>query len=339
MILPSTHAVNQQFIGHYGKALADMAAKQAVDATFNHDLVRLHVITQDIVDNPNIKLATIHDVENNLLVQAGDTRLGRVSGEVFTTPIILHDSIAGYVSVTVDIAFFSQKSVTLLVVSTAILLLVLSIWSLFRSNALEWLPGEPRQATKPVDANLESAPTREKSDQSDPSDNIESPSEELVFAVIHVKNLAVLKQQLNGQNYRDTIAKLEQVLTEVVALYGGRGFALQENYYLLDFDATNNRGEALFHAACSAFLTLELAGIIGKIPLDLAALVASSDQDLNPDTLPFAGLIIDQEASEEVLMQQRVEFMDLGTENGRKVISGFRQPFKNLLDNQRKHLC
>ena len=55
--------------------LANLAAKRAVDATLNHDLVSLQqVVLQDVVDNPRTLLASIHDVENNLLVQAGSTQ-------------------------------------------------------------------------------------------------------------------------------------------------------------------------------------------------------------------------------------------------------------------------
>ena len=52
---------------HYGEALASLAARQAVDATLNHDLVSLQVILRDIAENPRIENATIHDVENRLL--------------------------------------------------------------------------------------------------------------------------------------------------------------------------------------------------------------------------------------------------------------------------------
>ena len=67
-------AQEQVLIADYGQSLANLAAKRAVDATLNHDLVSLQVVLQDVVDNPRTLLASIHDVENNLLVQAGSTQ-------------------------------------------------------------------------------------------------------------------------------------------------------------------------------------------------------------------------------------------------------------------------
>ncbi len=330
LTLPSSLNMSEQYLTSYGNALAEMAAKQAVDAAFNHDLVRLQVILQDVMANPHTLLATIHDVENNLLVQAGDTPYGASSNAVqFTSAIVLHDSIAGYVTLTINNQIWSFRSTETLFFAIALLLIVVAAWDMIRNQAILFLPS----ARSSHDSG--SASTAE------PEDEHELPSDdefESVFSVIHIKNLNVLKQQLNGQAFRDTIARLEKIIADVMALYGGKKFALIDNYYVLTFKASDSHGEALFRSACSAYLILELAGIIDKIPLDLAALVSAQENDVTPEKLPFAGLIVESSAAQNELINHRTEFMDLGKDDGRQVIAGFKQPFQNLLDGQTKQL-
>ena len=87
----------------YGRALSTLAARQAVDATLNHDLVSLQVILRDIASNGRVVNATIHDVENRLLVQAGDSASpGSLGLRNFSAPVTFHDSVAGHVTITLN---------------------------------------------------------------------------------------------------------------------------------------------------------------------------------------------------------------------------------------------
>ncbi len=336
ILIPSIQAISQDYVSNYGRALATLASKQAVDATFNHDLVRLQVILQDVIANPHATLATIHDVENNLLVQAGDARALPSQSATFNSPITLRDSIAGYVSVTVNTEVWSLRSAIVLVAAVSCLLASLALWSLFHSGAIEWIT-KPSQTSPSPD---ESGAGGDQS-QGETGGEISTLPEEVeseVFAIIHIKNLNVLKQQLNGQSFRHTLARLEKIISDVMALYGGHKFQLTNNYFILNFYDRDDRGEALFNASCTAYLILELAGILNKIPLDLAALVSANRDNIIPEKLPFAGLIVEETAGAEMLINRRIEFVELGTSDGRQVVSGFQQPFKNLLENQRKQL-
>lgn len=309
-----------------------MAAKQAVDAAFNHDLVRLQVILQDVVANPQTLLATIHDVESNLLVQAGEDAFKAASGKLYSSPIVLHDSIAGYVGVTLDSKHTGLSSEMTILGIVLFVLTMVALWNLRSSGALEVTASPARARSTSPDAAQQ---------EDDDSDEIYVEDDQLtpsVFSVIHIKNLDVLKQQLNGQNFRETIARLEKIIADVMALYGGKKFVLVDNYYVLTFKANDSFGEALFRAACSAYLILELASIIDKIPLDLAALVSAQENDVTPEKLPFAGLIVEASAAQDELINRRVNFMDLGKNDGRQVIAGFQQPFQTLLDGQTKQL-
>ncbi|MFL0810423.1 MAG: hypothetical protein K6L76_08420 [Agarilytica sp.] len=341
ILIPETQRTHQASLSHYGRALAEMAAKQAVDATFNHDLVRLQVILQDVISNPHAELATIHDVENNLLVQAGDSRKRIKPAAAFTSPIILHDSVAGYLSVTLHTQLWSLGSSVYFVIALAGLFLVAALWSLFHSGAVSWLARDikPETHTETDEEALSNNAETDSDEITEGGDTTLEENRKEVYAVIHIKNLNVLKQQLNGQSYRDTLARLEKISADVLALYSGHSFELIDNYYLFKFYERDNRGEALFNAACSAYLIMELSGIINKIPLDLAALVSADEGQIEPEKLPFAGLIVEASAGAEDLIHRRIEFMELGTEDGRQVLSGFKQPFQSLLEKQHQQLC
>lgn len=319
------HADNkeQALRNDYGQAIARLAAKQAVDASFNHDLVRLQVTLQDVMENPHTLLATIHDVQNNLLVQAGSNQASG-KGQVYISPINMQDTVAGYLSVTIASDIYATTFLTTPVVALSILFLCFSLSIMLQAGAISWSFGGT--ATAAEDSAIGELV------------RVEEPKEE-VFSVIHIKNLNVLKQQLNGASFRDTIARLEKIISDVMVLYSGHQFQLIENYYILKFHTHNNRGEALFNATCGAYLILELAGILDNIPLDLAALVSAKADDLVPEKLPFAGLIVESTAGSEELINRRIEFMELGTEDGRSVLAGFKQPFRTLLENQRQQLA
>jgi len=333
-ILPRAEKLNEVHLQHYGNAMATLAANQAIDAAFNHDLVSLQVILSDVMENPRTLLATIHDVENNLLVQAGDGRSFGANPDTFTAPIVLHDSIAGYVSVTIDAQPLLGTALgTLLFIIIGSLLLGL-IWELRRSGCIELDLSPVRSTTD--DSSPECNQESSDLDQPQPIDPAQIPK---VYSVIQLKNRDVLQQQLNGENFRRTLGELELVVSDVLALYNGASYELIEDRFELTFYADDATNEALFRATCSAWLIVEIGSIVNNIPLDLAALVSANHLDLIPTNLPCAGLVLEELAASDELIQRRVCFLDVGDNDGRKVVSGFEQPFQSLLEKQRHQLA
>lgn len=335
LVFPKMEGTTERYRQNYGNALATMAANQAIDATFNHDLVRLQVILRDIMENPQTALATIHDVENNLLVQAGEARRGDTRQTSFTAPIVLHDSIAGYLTVNLENDPDALQPLLLMLLLIELLLLAIAFWSFREAGGIQfsvdfrqWLPGNTSRGDR------EQTPPEEPPEE-EPLEVEETPE---VYAVIHIKNLAVLTQQLNSETYNITLSRMEKVMSDVMALYGGSGYEFRDNYYILFFNANDATNEALFRATCSAHLIVELASIINNIPLDLAAFVSANKDDVTPASLPIAGLILEEHAASDELIQRRLQFMEVGTDDGRLVVAGFEQPFQTLLDNQCRQL-
>lgn len=336
LIVPTASEHLSQAQKDYGQTLASLTARRVIDAFFNNDLVRLQVVLQDLISHPHVVQATIHDVENNLLVQAGEGRPPEDEHTSWSASIVIHDSISGYVTVTVHNFEHSLAQAHGILWVLALLLALALGFSLYHARAIEWLtPEKPEIEDNDAEDKSATAPAKDQAEE-----NLPEPvqEEEQVYAVIHIKNHEVLKQQLTSDIFRNTLAKLENIIGDVLALYSGREFYAQQNYYILKFRANDAMNEAIFRATCSAFLIVELASIINKVPLDLAAFVSANKEDLIPAKLPVAGLVMENLAAQDELIQRRLNFMDVGTEDGRRIVAHFEQPFCNLLENQRKYL-
>lgn len=338
LTLPGYSRLHTQYLQTYGNALAAMAANQAIEASFNNDLIGLQAILQEVMKNPNTLLATIHDVENHLQVQAGDSRALEQSKSLsFTTPIVLHSSITGYLSVHLKQADSASPVPVWLVILSCLLMVSVAIWQLVATDSFE-LIDTPLESGSKSSNDGEPVTYENSSDDSETHDNSvqEIP---LVYAIIHIKNLAVLQQQLNGENFRKTLSTVDQIISDVLALYNGAGYSFNNDQFQLRFYAIDATNEALFRAACSAWLIVELASIVENIPLDLAAFVSANHLDLAPANLPIAGLVIENQAAADELISRRLNFLEVGSEDGRKVVAGFEQPFKSLLEKQRAQLA
>jgi len=334
-LLPDMSKNTLKAQNNYGRTLASMTAKQAVDASFNHDLVRLQLILRDVVANPHLVQATIHDVENNLLVQAGEVRPHQKGYSAYTSSIVLHDSVAGYITITLKSYASKSQAASTLITLSLLFFVAIIIFSCYRSDAIDWQTADkvekPKITTPPSEYNSSEAEDGDEASMDKPH----SPS---VYAVIHIKNYGVIQQQLNTETFNNTLLKLESIIADVLALYNGMEYSLQDNYYILSFNATDATNEAIFRASCSAFLIVELASIIDRVPLDLASFVSANRDELTPSKLPVAGLVLETQAAQDELIQTRLNFMEVGTEDGRMIVANFEQPYKSLLENQHKQL-
>lgn len=234
----------------YGNALATLAAKQATEATMNHDLVSLQVIVSDIARNPDILSVTVHDVENRLLVQAGGSpnagNYAHREHQLFPAPITLQDSIAGYVTVNIDTqALYEQFDDTWLMalLGLAGAMLVLSI-----INLRQQLNSAPAAAEDPAIT-------------SEPPPPVRPPSEDDVCVTLHLRcrNWPALRQQLSAALRQQLFDDLQRHLSGINALYAGRITLADSDLLELEFHG-DEIGNTTFRAICAAqllFLLLE----------------------------------------------------------------------------------
>ena len=319
----------------YAQSLANLTAKQATTSIFTSDLIGLQILLQDVSEQPKVILAATYDIENTVLAQAGSTRFDAVNTANAIAAIVVDDSIAGYVSVTVQSGAHSSLARVFLLTITAILLACLSIWGVIKTKTFTPF----RQDAGITKAHSESSAQLTNSNSLE-TDESSSPELDHVIAIIHVKNMAVIHGQLSGDSFRNTLSKFERILHDVLALYGGARCEREDNCYILSFAISDNRDETLFKAICSAYLVLELGGIVNDVPLDLAALVSiDHGEELDSRPLPIAGLHIDESVSDEDIIEHRLKIMNVDNQESRKVVAGFAQPFQTLLENQRNQLA
>jgi hypothetical protein len=309
----------------YGQSIADVTAQRSVEPSFNNNLVSLRGIVQDAALNPQVVAVTIHDVEDKLLVQAGVVPQGQwVSEQSFTAQITLHESIAGYVTVISDAQPLFPRALSAILLSALGAALAGLLWSLYQSGALRL----PKLTAGPkISANTHSGDS-----------SIEEPAEEIddshheapanyAYAAVCVKNIAVLKQQLDGSTFRKIFASFEALIDDIRLLYNGVDWRWQEDRYI-----------ALFHAACAAHLALELASILHNIPLDLSAQIDEDDSSLNEAMMPFAGLAVTRSSAEFPELKQRAVYLEISESEHRLIISAFKAPYAALLEKQCQQL-
>lgn len=300
-----TIAIVQSFIeqqrqtyGHdYGQALANVAAYQSQEATLEHDLLSLQIILGDIAKNPAVIGATIHDVENRLLVQGGhnpDIRRQYQADQLlgsYTAPITLHDSIAGYVTVSLALPAGTDASlyIKLLVLPMAILCLALSLLrrSVFNGAGNSALPILAKAADSGAEEN-DSATTEPSADA-----YIDEQMNEIyrVQLQLHIGQLNRLKQQINASSYKKLLAQFERQVRGVCSLYNGELVHANGVDLVLLFSA-ESQTDATFNALCSAKL-LQSLSLQGNFDLAIKAHIHSAELTLQQQLkLPLPQLIL-----------------------------------------------
>lgn len=336
----------------YGNALASLAASQATEATMNHDLVSLQVTVSEIARNPDILSVTVHDVENRLLVQAGDSpNAGDYANrdhQSYTSPVTLQDSIAGYVTVTIDTqTLYEQFDDTWLMalLGLAGAIIVLSIINQRQAPDDEIdTDGSPQtvQSEQPD----EPAPTPRSSG---------TDQEDYVTLKFCCLNWPSLKQQLSATLRQQLFDDLQGHLSGINALYSGRITLADHETLELEFHG-DEIGNTTFRAICAAQLlfTLLQNGSAG-IQLHYAAAVyhsrkgtalnlyldqAKTRQRLMNTLLAQTnhGLLLDSQTCATSQLLQRLQTGEDLVDGQWIAVEGLRPSYQGLLDKQAKQL-
>lgn len=249
-------------INGYGQALASTAARQAVEATLNQDMLSLQAILQDITRNTAVVGATVHNLENQLLVQSGYDPHQNLSGKRydFTAPIALHNNIAGYLRVTLSQPDHSHEDQLFLAIWVgAVMLALLIIWW---SIQLQWwrnlrdkLPSPTRLMFTMIEKlpDIPEAPPEPEPKEPD----LPSAPQVAVRLHIHIHNLNRLYEQLNSESFSGLLRRFEKQLQDVLILYRGQRLLLNQGVLVIDFIG-ESYADCSFRALCCAQLLSNL---------------------------------------------------------------------------------
>ncbi len=269
LVLTLVERHQSQWTNEYGQALANLAAHRALDSTLNHDLVSLQVILSDVDENDAVVNATIHDVENNLLVQSGSRNNYKPSQQLasFAAPITLHNSIAGYVTITLDLNSHSPLTKNLLwlftLLAASLMAMTLCYAYFVRSKQTELVLN---QRTIPI----VETPLSVNESPDDENTFYDTPQEQHhVQLIICLSNYQELSKQLNSKSFRGINQRLEQQLIGVLALYSGDIAYFEQHFAHIQITSNESAADATFKGICAALLLQKLNQIPTSIPLQL----------------------------------------------------------------------
>ena len=341
----NTQEQQKEYIDHYGKVLANSAARQAVDATLQRDLISLQAILKEVEQYPGVIGATVHNVENHLLVQSGFKPNQAIKGKrySFSAPIALHNNVAGYLSVTIEESRFTARDYSALLLWVAALAIALSIigWSIQRAwwgQLKEKIPS----ASSLVNAVVEKMPTIEDIPEPEP----EAPKQLAVRLSLDVTNLSRLYQQLNSDAFATLVRRFEGQLQGVLSLYNGQRQMLSNETLLIDFTGDSFH-DCCFRAVCTAQLISNLALQSSSPRLQLAAAVHELSAPMSPTKSLLRDFVVQHNnhlkpSKGEVLISERLieaellEHLELEPDSGKLI--KLKEPYSDLLRKQQEQL-
>lgn len=271
---------NQQAqIERYGQLLASSTARQAVDATLTQDMVSLQAILQDVAQYPNVIGATLHSVDNKLLVQSGFKPKQAQQGKRynFTAPVALHNNVAGYLEVSIEVRRRTvQDELFLLCWGLAVFAaLFVMWWSIYRrwwSSVRDKLPSASAIVTAVVDTLPHIAEASTPADVKTTPTETALPTQIGVRLYIHIINISKLYQQLNSEGFSLAINRFDKQLQNLLNLYNGHRQLFIEDTVVIDFIGEEFH-ECSFRAICCAQILMNMATRNPSPRLQLAATI------------------------------------------------------------------
>jgi len=261
-------------IERYGQILATSTARQAVDATLNQDMVSLQAILQEVGQYPNVVGATLHNVDNKLLVQSGYKPNQSLQGKRynFTAPVALHNNVAGYLEVTLDVPRRTAHDEFFLICwAAAVSFSLLVIWWSIHRHWWSSLRDKIPTANAIMTAVVDKIPTIAEATQ-EPEPAQPAPTQVSVRLSLQIVNISKLYQQLNSEGFNGVVRRFERQLQGLLKLYNGQRQQLSDNTLYIDFVGEEFH-ECSFRAVCCAQILMNMVARSPSPRLQLAAAI------------------------------------------------------------------
>jgi uncharacterized membrane protein affecting hemolysin expression len=338
---------NNVWLDIYGSSLARMAAHAAVDATLNQDLVSLHVVLQDVAQNPYVAFATIQNVENRLLVQAGRTASPHELADMktYSEAITFQQNVAGYVVVNLAFpisgnALFSTLAVIMGVLIIIALISFATVWrSVFEFVVVDKSASSPPEETSPE----EQAASDEPGDafinrlQAEPDNPDEEASASLVSAevLLEIHDCAKLMNTLSADLGVNIKRQLLNIADMALADFGGHWLSppemsLENGMLLAGFSSEQSEESVLYSAALFAAV-VKTAFSPASVAVSINAMIGLSNEikalEVRPCS-PFA--IYFSKDSSRQLLAERLRFHALDAYWWQ--VDSFDEDYQTLID-------
>ena len=294
------------------QAAATFLASQSLERIVAGDRISMQLLTKQLLELPAITGITVQDVEANPLAQVGDPE----RGETMTAPVVLHDSLAGSVTINLQPGRDAHYPWASLLLSLVFALpfsaaAALAATSLPRRSAMPLV--QPRSAPQP------------------------KPEPEVAVGLyIRPLNWAQLGNQLSRSALEKLQVDLERRLQLLRRIYDARPLKHAGPQQGIGFCGD----DAAFRAVCCGLLLRELhtAGRAAGLQLSLAVVPAQPDAfDFSGELLlgQSRGLALHEALLEDASLSGRIE--SHGASWGVEV-TGLTGHYQKLLDNQLRQL-
>lgn len=351
LIAGISYAVNttnnaEEKINIYGHTVSQAAAKQAITASMQQDLLSMQAVLVDIRQNPWVVGARIRNVEGKSLVETGtlNTQELQERHTLFSAPIAVHHNIYGYIDVLVQSHRFQVRDyqfflIWLIAVFTSLSIIWWSIQRQWWSQFKEKLP----TASEVVTAVVEKVPVIEEEPEPEP----EAPKLVSVRLSLQITNLDRLYDQLNSESFATVLRRFEKQLQSVVNLYEGHRQILNGNTLLIDFTGESYE-ESCFRAVCCAHLLNSLAISNPSPRLQVASSVyelsepLSSKQSLVKDFVVQHNIHLKPSKGEILISHRLIDeelqlYIEVAHDSGKFL--GLKSPYAELIAKQEAQLA
>ncbi|WP_226664514.1 hypothetical protein [Microbulbifer aggregans] len=294
------------------RAAATLLAAQSLEQIVAGDRISLQLLAQQALALPAVYGVTVQDVDSSPLAQAGE----RERGETITEPVVLHDSLAGSVTLNVrpgESANYPWASLLLCLV------FALPFSAACALAATQVQSGSPRRTPLTI-----------------PRAQPKPPPEVTAGLYLRPLNWAQLGNQLSRTALENLEVELEERLKLLSRIYDGKALPNAGPAVGLGFAGD----DAAFRAVCAGLLLRGLQQSSRATGLQLAVAVLPtkpSQFDFSGEQLlsQSRGLCLHPELREDESLENRIQYHD--TAWGAEV-TGLNPKLQQLLDNQLQQL-
>ena len=262
---------------HFGASIADQLSLSVTDYLVNEDILSLNVVLTQLLARGHFDFASVYSADNQLLAQVGKRSASENTARLFTRDITWQNASVGHLQIGLSNASVDEPlSLTLmLIIAIHLAIAAVSVYLLWQYADLIYLwvalPAAP--ATSQV------TDSTSKLDQ--PA--LQTANTEVVPETRRLDTIIMVFKLRPARLLPDYLPRVQQAL----ALYRGDMAPPDGDTVLIYFTDDDTDDDAIFRAACSGLLLLQMFRLIDtpisiKLGLDLA------DAAADPQTLAHA---------------------------------------------------
>jgi uncharacterized membrane protein affecting hemolysin expression len=325
---------------HYGNIIATQLAQNARDAVIQQDKISLQAMLSELAEQAPMQQATIYDLHNQAIAQAGETG----PGFDYSASITFQDSIAGYAVITISSASMAGPGT----LAWQLLMLSMILTGFVYASALPLAKYTTKSTRQPdADTTFAEIPADNEIAHSRAALSTQVVEDQLAMtdrALLHITITNPLDSTAMGQRHEQAAQWLKTQLVDICRLYEGQLSSPGANCFVATFYNTDEDNYP-FRALCGASLTMQLLCEQTLLQCELGltldrqqnSIGDSHEQEVIDSVANLARqspgqLVSGPDFIEHHSIKDRVETQLINP--GTIVISAIKQPYNSLLDRQ-----